>query len=208
MACYGQVRAFGQELPQQTVGVLVTPALPGRMRICEPDIHIQPIHQFCVARHLATAVIGHAGAHLRWELLQLSAEAFQRSFSRPAARMSVDAGVDAGVDGLVADALCGIVGMHVTQLGSNLLRRPAVQHQVVADTLEQGATLDNLALAYAAPATLPIALGCQRGSVSGPFLSPQLARQRGRASAESLGNGANACPVAYLDLEQCALLRA
>jgi hypothetical protein len=49
LAGTGEVRSFGHALTQQSVGVLVAAALPGGVRIAEPDVNFQPPHQFGVA---------------------------------------------------------------------------------------------------------------------------------------------------------------
>ena len=83
-------RLFGQELTQQAVGILIASTLPRRVGICEPDVHVQSVHQLGVARHLATAVVGHARPHRSRKLLQLAAEAFQRSVCCAAIHLAQD----------------------------------------------------------------------------------------------------------------------
>jgi len=48
----------------------------------------------------------------------------------------------------------------------------------------------------------------QRGSVSRFFQPPQFSRERGRAAVQPRGNAANACAIAWLELEQDAPLQA
>lgn len=64
---------------------------------------------------------------------------FHPLFLQPSARV----GIDAGENSLVADALAGIVRVHVARLGSNQLGRPAIQHQVITDELRALAVLDH-----------------------------------------------------------------
>jgi hypothetical protein len=91
----GKVRAFGQELAQEAVGIFVRAALPGMRRnrkqsgglfsrrmmgVAEPDIELQAAGQLGVAGHLQTAIVGEASAQARGQTPHLAGEALQRSF--------------------------------------------------------------------------------------------------------------------------------
>ena len=53
-----QVRALGQVLAQQAVGVLVGAALPGAVRIGKEDLDREPLGRLLVLGHLFPAIIG------------------------------------------------------------------------------------------------------------------------------------------------------
>ena len=64
-----QINAIGQELPKQSVGVLVAAGLPWLVRISKSHVDIQTVHQLWVARQLRASVVGQTGAHGFWQLL-------------------------------------------------------------------------------------------------------------------------------------------
>ena len=59
----------------KAVGVLVAAALPGRMRIAEPDVDLQAAGQFRVAGHFRPTIIRHAFAERCRQPLHLPGEA-------------------------------------------------------------------------------------------------------------------------------------
>lgn len=95
--------------------------------------------------------------------------------------------------------------MHGSKLGSNLLRRPAIQHEVVTNALEKFTALDDSASTHAALSPKQVALTSQPCSVCGPLLPAQFTRQRGRIALEASGNGSDAGTVADLDLQHGTL---
>ena len=53
-----QVRALGQVLAQQAIGVLIGAALPGTVRIGKEDLDREPLGQLLVLGHLFAPIIG------------------------------------------------------------------------------------------------------------------------------------------------------
>ena len=53
-----QVRALGQILAQQPIGILVGPALPGTVRIGKEDLDGEPLSQTFVRGHLFAPIVG------------------------------------------------------------------------------------------------------------------------------------------------------
>jgi hypothetical protein len=83
-----QVGALGEELAQQTVGVLVAAARPAGMRITKSDVCFQPSSQLRVASHLAATVVSHGPAQHSRQAFHLAGEAFQRRFGSAAAHFA------------------------------------------------------------------------------------------------------------------------
>ena len=77
-----EVRALGQELADQPVGVLAGAALPGAVRVAEVHHHAGVDCQLGMARHLLALVVGQGLAHGFGNAAQLGGEAFQGGGSR------------------------------------------------------------------------------------------------------------------------------
>ena len=73
-----QVRALGQILTQQAVGVLAGAALPGAMRVAEINAHAGVGRQVGMPCHLLALVVGQALAQRRTDGIELGREARQR----------------------------------------------------------------------------------------------------------------------------------
>ena len=73
----GQVSAFGQVLPQESIGVLVAAALPGAMRVGKENRHTGHIRQSLMLTHLLALVIGQRLAHRFRDAVEHATEAFQ-----------------------------------------------------------------------------------------------------------------------------------
>ena len=82
-----QVRALGQILTQQAVGVLVAAALPGAVRVGEVDRHTGAQGQRVVVTHLLALIVGQRLAQGGRDALQGLAEAGQRVGSAGAAHL-------------------------------------------------------------------------------------------------------------------------
>lgn len=117
-----QIGALGQELAQQSVGVLVAAALPGGMRIGEPDVELEPLGEFTMTGHLGTAVIGQALAQEGGQFAQLTAEALKGILGRAAfhlaehdkARVALDQGAHGrAVEGAFDEVAFPVTG-HLT----------------------------------------------------------------------------------------------
>ena len=77
-----QVRALGQVLSQQPVGVLARAALPGAVWVAEVHRHAGTRCQLLVARQLLELVLGQAVAHRLGNRVQLGRKARQRRGGR------------------------------------------------------------------------------------------------------------------------------
>ncbi len=77
LAVNREVRALGQVLADQPVGVLTRAALPGTVRITEVHHHAGVDRQLSMARHLLALVVGQRLAHRLGNAAQLGREAFQ-----------------------------------------------------------------------------------------------------------------------------------
>jgi len=62
-----QVRAFGEVLPQQTVGILIRPSLPWTMGIAEVDRQARVDPELGVLSHLHSLVPGQRFAQVVWQ---------------------------------------------------------------------------------------------------------------------------------------------
>lgn len=71
LAVERHVGAFGQELSQQSVGVLAGTALPGTARIADAHAHVGLACQLSAPGHLTSSVVGQCLAKGRTELAQL-----------------------------------------------------------------------------------------------------------------------------------------
>src|SRR5665811_311017 len=76
-----QVAPFWQVLPQQTVGVLVEPSLPGAMRISKVDLYPGGRSQSLMRRHFPTLIVGQRKSRLRFDPIQHMTESTQSRFS-------------------------------------------------------------------------------------------------------------------------------
>ena len=72
-----KVRALGQVLADQPVGVLTRASLPWTVRVTEVHHHARVGRQLSVARHLLALVVGQGLAHRLSDAAQLGREAFQ-----------------------------------------------------------------------------------------------------------------------------------
>ncbi len=77
LAVRGQVRALGQVLADQSVGVLAGAALPGAVRVTEVHHHTRVGCQLSVARHFLALVVGQRLAHGFGDAAQFGREALQ-----------------------------------------------------------------------------------------------------------------------------------
>ncbi len=77
LAVHGQVRALGQVLADQSVGVLAGAPLPRAVRITEVHHHTRVGCQLSVARHLLALVVGQRLAHGFGDAAQFGREALQ-----------------------------------------------------------------------------------------------------------------------------------
>jgi len=77
LAVHRKVRALGQELADQPVGVLARAALPGAVRVTEVHHHAGVGRQLAVAHHLLALVVGQCLAHRLGNAAQLGGEALQ-----------------------------------------------------------------------------------------------------------------------------------
>ena len=73
----GQVRAFGQFLAQESVGVLVAAALPGAVRVGKEHGDAGHVRQALMLAHLLALVIGQRLAHRFRDAVEHATEAFQ-----------------------------------------------------------------------------------------------------------------------------------
>src|SRR5680860_510050 len=62
-----EVCAFGIELADEAIGVLVGAALPGAMRMCEVDLDVRVLGKQPVFGHFLAPVMGQRQAHLLWQ---------------------------------------------------------------------------------------------------------------------------------------------
>ena len=77
LAVYREVRALGQVLAYQAVGVLAGAALPRAVRVTEVHHHAGVGRQFGMARHLLALVVGQGLTHGLGNAAQLGREALQ-----------------------------------------------------------------------------------------------------------------------------------
>ena len=73
----GQVSAFGQVLPQESIGVLVAATLPGAMRVGKENRDTGRIRQTLMLTHLLALVIGQRLAQGFRDAVEHTREAFQ-----------------------------------------------------------------------------------------------------------------------------------
>lgn len=78
LAVHRQVRALGQVLAQQSVGVFTGAALPGAMRVAEVDLPAGVGGQFRMPGHLLALVVGQGLAHRCGNQIEIGGKAGQR----------------------------------------------------------------------------------------------------------------------------------
>jgi len=78
----GQVRALGQHLAQQPVGVFTGTSLPRAMRVTEVNTHVGCSRQVSVHGHFFALVVGQRLPQRRRDLVELEGERRQRGLSR------------------------------------------------------------------------------------------------------------------------------
>lgn len=110
-----------------------------------------------------------------------------------------------GMDRLVTHSFARVIPVHASEL-VNLLRRPAIEDQIVTNALEKRTSLHDLALANARVSVHLVTLPCQPGNVSRLLLPCQLARKGESTATDTAGNGANAGTAADLDVQHGTLL--
>ena len=85
LAVYRQVCAFGHELANQAVNILVAAALPRAVRVAEVNRHAHVLRDLGVLGQLPALIVGHALAHRQRNPVKRCAEALH---CRPARRIT------------------------------------------------------------------------------------------------------------------------
>jgi hypothetical protein len=77
---HGQVGAFGKHLPEQPVGVLAGPSLPGAVRVAEVHPHVGVAPKITIPGHLLALVVGQGLTHGLRDVVELEGNGGQRRF--------------------------------------------------------------------------------------------------------------------------------
>ena len=88
LVMHRQIGALGQELAQQSVGVLATALLPRTVRIAKVHLHARGLTERLVPRHLSALVVGERFTQGRSHRIELGRERRQRTFCRAALHLA------------------------------------------------------------------------------------------------------------------------
>lgn len=134
----GQIGALGKHLPEQPVGVLAGPSLPGAVGVAKVHPHVGVASKLTMPCHLLALVVGQGLTHRLSDLVELEGEGSQRRFRgrirHPGKQYQARGALHQHADGgLVASAL-DEVAFPVTRHDTiGHLRRPEVDAHHLRD---------------------------------------------------------------------------
>ncbi|KVX80894.1 hypothetical protein WL08_12535 [Burkholderia ubonensis] len=171
----------------------------------------RPLPQLDLLRSMHDAqFLGHkAGTGKRRASTSTRGLFLAQGFNHRLLQFATRVGINGGVNRFVADSLFGIVGMHTTKSGSNLLRRPAPVDQPVMHMLIQRMADTQLALTHTTLATNTVRrrglrrIVVQRACIA---VAHQFTRNCRRTSPEQSRDGSHATAFSMFDHDDRALL--
>jgi hypothetical protein len=72
-----QIGSFGQVLTDQSIGVFIRAALPGRIGISKENLNFESVRQHIMQRHFAASVVGQRSQHVGGKPLHCVRQRFQ-----------------------------------------------------------------------------------------------------------------------------------